>query len=289
MCDRCNLCGRANPQFLFNIEGAAIVRCRSCGLVYRSPQPDPEEELEIYRGAPLVKESNIDFIKKREILLKYLLGELNRHAQKGKLLDLGCQFGYFLQLARKDGWQTFGVDVSKRATVFAREKLKLNVFTGTLKEANFPDEFFDAVSLWEVLNHMSRPMQELKEVWRILKKGGAISFRLQNLNFHLRAHYLYQFFAELLKIFKIGDISIFHLYGFSPKIIKRMLKDSGFRDIEVKNSMLSRGDLYNFFIHLNSTIVTVSKNIFSFLSSLLFFLSARKIVLSPSMIVHARK
>lgn len=286
---RCNLCGETNAQFLFKKEGANIIKCKSCGLVYRHPQGNPQEELEIHRTALLIKENNHKFIERKTALFKYLLNEVNQRAKKGKLLDVGCQFGYFLQLAKKEGWQTFGVDVSKEAAAFAKEKLGLNVYEGTLKEANFPDEFFDAVTLWEVLYQMSEPAQELREIRRILKKGGLIGLRLQNVNFHLAAHYFYESFRGFFRILKIQDITKFSIVEFSPAVIKKILKKTGFRDIEVKNSALTRGDLYGSFRHLNPIIIEVFKKMFFLFSFLLYYLSRGKIVFCPSMIIHARK
>lgn len=286
---RCNLCGKTNARSLFKKDGANIVKCKTCGLVYRSPQLAPQEVLEIYREIALVKESKIKFIERRMALYKYLLNELNRHAKKGRLLDIGCQFGYFLKLAKKEGWQTFGVDVSRKATAFAKEKLNLNVFAGTLKEANFPDEFFDAITLWDVLYQMSDPTQELKKIRRILKKEGSISLRLENVNFHLATYYLYQCFRGIFNILGIQDITKFHIYEFSPATIKKMLKKTGFRDIKVKNSLLTRGDLYDSFAHLSPVVIDTFKKILFFSSLLLYYLSRRKIVFSSAMIVHARK
>lgn len=286
---RCNLCGKSNAQFLFKKYEVNIVRCKTCGLVYQSPQRKPQEEIGFYRKKAFVSESADRFVKKRAALFKYLLKEVSQREKKGKLLDIGCQFGYFLQLAKEKGWQTFGIEVSNRATAFAKEKLNLNVFAGTLKEANFPDEFFDAVTLWDVLYEIPDPAQELKEIRRILKKQGLISLRLGNADFHLAIHYFYEFFRGIFKIFKFRDAAVFHICEFSPIVIEKMLKKAGFRDIEVKNSVPTKGDLYSSFTYLNPIMIEVLKKTLFFFSSLLYYLSKKKVVFFSSMIVHARK
>ncbi|NQT00205.1 MAG: class I SAM-dependent methyltransferase [Candidatus Omnitrophica bacterium] len=289
---RCSLCEKVKAKFLFTKEEADIYRCANCGLVYHSPQREPEQEIEVYRQAALAKESASEFIKTRELLLKYLLTQLNQQFSdkpKGKLLDIGCQFGYFLELAGKDGWQTFGLDVSLKATNFARERLGLDVFTGTVKQANFPDEHFDVVTIWEVLNQMPQPLQELQQAQKVLKPDGVIIFRLQNADFHLIAHYLYQCFKVVFKFLRIPDISKFHIYEFSPRSIKAALQRVGFKEIKVKNSRLTEGDLYGSFSRRGQIVVGALKKLFSFCLSILYYLSARKIVLAPSMIVRARK
>jgi 2-polyprenyl-3-methyl-5-hydroxy-6-metoxy-1,4-benzoquinol methylase len=97
-----------------------------------------------------------------EVIEKYVRGR--------RLLDIGCAAGFFLELASERGWQAEGVDVSEYATEYGKN-LGLKIFTGTLIEASFPDQYFDAVTMWDCLMHMPDPYGTMVEINRILKRG----------------------------------------------------------------------------------------------------------------------
>jgi len=70
------------------------------------------------------------------------------------------------------GWSVKGVDLSRAANSFAREKLGLDVFTGTVEEAGFPDDYFDVVFTEATIEHVRHPLSTLKECRCILRPGG---------------------------------------------------------------------------------------------------------------------
>ena len=71
------------------------------------------------------------------------------------ILDVGCGFGYFLELASQKGWQVSGIEIVNRAVQDAKAKVRnQNIFHGTLKEAKYPDDSFDAITLWDLLFHV---------------------------------------------------------------------------------------------------------------------------------------
>ena len=75
--------------------------------------------------------------------------------------------------ASKQGWKSSGVEIVKEAAESAKDKIGTeNVFEGKLKEASFGDHSFDAITLWDVLAVVDDPYDELKECYRLLKKGG---------------------------------------------------------------------------------------------------------------------
>jgi SAM-dependent methyltransferase len=89
----------------------------------------------------------------------------------GSLLDIGAATGFFLDLARKRGWETFGVEPSDYAADIARNK-GLRVKTGILEDADFAPGSLDAVTLWDVIEHLPEPSSTIGLIHRILKPGG---------------------------------------------------------------------------------------------------------------------
>lgn len=111
--------------------------------------------------------------------LRRILGLLGKRAGQMRLLDVGCSSGAFLMSARKLGLDTTGVEPSAEAAATAR-RTGLNVFTGFLEDARFPDGAFDAATLIEVVEHLRDPRSLLVECRRVLKPGGILLITTPN-------------------------------------------------------------------------------------------------------------
>lgn len=90
-----------------------------------------------------------------------------------RLLDVGCSSGAFLASAKKLGCEVQGVEPAARAAASARA-LDLEVFNGLLAQARFDAGRFDAVTLFEVIEHLTAPLALLREIHRILRPGGVL-------------------------------------------------------------------------------------------------------------------
>jgi SAM-dependent methyltransferase len=77
-------------------------------------------------------------------------------------------------IAQSAGWKTSGVELSKSVTQFARDERHLDVFTGTVEQAAYPEGYFDAVTLWDVIEHLDDPISTLAEIHRIMAPAGIL-------------------------------------------------------------------------------------------------------------------
>ncbi|MEM4202700.1 MAG: class I SAM-dependent methyltransferase [Candidatus Methanomethylicaceae archaeon] len=191
----CDLCGADDAETLFleqdrlhRIDGIfPLVRCRQCGLMYLNPRPTMEEmaryypnDYHAYRVVDDQK-SIITSLEHRYGINRRCRAVITRAGLKsGRILDVGCSTGSFLDAMRRRGWETYGVEIHAGAANYAREHLELDVFTGTLIDAHYPDSFFDVVTLWNVLEHLHQPQATLFEIRRILRQEGLLVISLPN-------------------------------------------------------------------------------------------------------------
>jgi SAM-dependent methyltransferase len=145
---------------------------------------------------------------------------VTRSKKTGRILDVGCATGSFL-LGMKEihSWEVFGVEISPHAANIARMN-GLEVFTGTLEEANFSAASFDAVTLWDVLEHLHDPISSLGEIYRILKPEGTLVVRVPN-----GASRDARWFGKTWA----GWDAPRHLYVFTISTLETILKANGFR------------------------------------------------------------
>ena len=98
----------------------------------------------------------------------------------GRVLDVGCGRGVLLQEFRRRGWEVQGTELSESAASYARQTLKIPVEIGDLEAIGFPPNYFDAITLWHVLEHVADPRALLAEIRRILKPDGVLLVAVPN-------------------------------------------------------------------------------------------------------------
>lgn len=194
----CNHCGDAEAKHLYTLPDLLLerkdiqgefVRCKTCDLIYQNPRPTQAEMQQHY---PPEYESYADSraTDKATWLLRkvYTYGTtkrarvVTRAKKSGRILDIGCASGIFLLgMKSRPGWEAIGVEINPHAANIAKEN-QLDVFTGTLDAAAFPSNWFDAVTLWDVLEHLHDPTASLREIHRILKPDGILVIRVPNVS-----------------------------------------------------------------------------------------------------------
>lgn len=237
----CNLCGANDSELvlegkdrLYGIEGMfPLVRCRHCGLIYLNPRPGLDEMARYYPSDYIAYyraiEDEPSFLRRldrRYGLHKRCREVIRRAGGPGRLLDVGCATGVFLDGMRLRGWTVTGVEINAKAAQYARERLGLEVFVGELEEAGYPDASFDVITLWDVLEHVRDPRWTLEEIGRILRPEGLLVLSLPNPDC-LEARFFGPYWAG-------WDVPR-HLYIFSLPVLERLLAETGFQIQEVSS------------------------------------------------------
>lgn len=176
----CPLCACGAVRDLYTVRGTDLVRCPSCTLVFVDPMPADDDLRDLYQNDYFQSTDHLHwgyenyFSHEDEVrgMARYRLGLVKKYISAGKFLDDGCATGWFLDEARNHGFDIQGVEISRQAAEWGISKLKLPIHIGTLGEAAFEAESFDAAALWNVFEHLVDPFSELDEVSRVLKPGG---------------------------------------------------------------------------------------------------------------------
>jgi len=285
----CNLCGSNSYEKACSYGDIQIVKCSTCGLVYRNPRLKEAFSREFYGGKYYEKYNEIEetISEARQALFRKALQRLeNSSTERTKrILDVGCGKGHFLKLAKESGWEVDGVELSTSACEYGKNKLGITILNKSIEEARFKDNSFDAITLWNVFDHLPDPLIAAKIIRGALKEGGILMIRVPNANFHLLTH---RFFNILPMSAKFKDPSIIVNYGFSSKTIKEMLQKAGFKKIKVENSPLSFGDPYKSF-NVSEQLTDKLKQVIYLTSNLIFYLSVKRFIAGSSMLVFARK
>ena len=141
----------------------------------------------------------------------------------GELLDIGAATGFFLHLARQRKWQVRGIEVSASAAQMARSK-GLDVLTGPVENCNWPPASFDAVSMWDVIEHMADPHAAMDHVQRMLKPGSVLAVNTPDCG---------SFFSRLLGLKWHLIIPPEHLNLFSRQSLRLLLERHGFEILDL--------------------------------------------------------
>ncbi len=193
--NECPVCGGSELRPVFAVrdhlvtgEVFNLVGCQSCETRLISPAPDETEMQLYYRSKEYISHSdtrrgliNIAYGLARPIMLwrKRRLVERLSGLGAGRLLDVGCGTGAFLNTMRGSGWEVAGMDSSETAREAVRRHTGLEAFTD---DEFFKQEMklFDVITLWHVLEHLHRLESYLNRIKELLKPGGTLFIAVPN-------------------------------------------------------------------------------------------------------------
>jgi 2-polyprenyl-3-methyl-5-hydroxy-6-metoxy-1,4-benzoquinol methylase len=180
----CNLCGSRRAQHLYTKNGFELVRCTSCQLVYVRNPPTRNELERLYSFASgyhtAFRSHSSAESRAHAARAAEFLRIVRHHRLPGRLLDVGCSAGFFLERARAEGWTTSGVEISNDTAELARRR-GLDVFTGTLEQAGFRAGSFDVVTMWDVVEHLEDPVATVAIAADVLKADGLLALSTPNI------------------------------------------------------------------------------------------------------------
>ena len=199
-----------------------LLRCSSCSLVWLKDPPSPAEMGEHYgeaydRAISTASKTSEHWFGRRDAVLHF--------KNSGALLDLGCGSGGFLSAIKGPSWQLYGVEMSDNAAAIARDRCGAQVFVGDVLDAPFQPNSFEAITCFNVFEHMYEPDAVLAQVAKWLKPGGVFYTMMPNIDSAAtRIFGSYWYALELPR----------HLYHFSPATLKKLGENSGLTVVSIK-------------------------------------------------------
>lgn len=226
--EKCSFCKSVgNVYDRLNDIGGTFYRCSNCRLIWLASEHQPKDDVrhysEIYYDADFHGRENKQaaFDNRLPFIEKYIV-------DKKRILEIGSAAGDFLSILEKRGHKVTGVELSTHAALEAQRKYSFSTFNGNIFEAAFPDNTFDAVVMYHVLEHVQDPLEVLKEIRRILADGGVVIIEVPHPNG-----------IDALLSRKLRK-SIFdyphHRFGFPKRTLKSMLLAAGFKVRTIESS-----------------------------------------------------
>ena len=205
---------------IFEKDGFPFDRCTWCGLVTRGGDAGPPS---YHDYLPALTQLLPPITRLR---YEALLARLARGRAPGRFLDVGCGGGFLVEIAGGLGWEAEGTEVSHAACEFARAR-GLKVHEGVIADARLKAESFDAITLMEVVEHVPSPVALLAECAALLRPGGVLYLTTPNWNSLSR-----RVLGE-----RWSAVSRDHVVYFTPKHVRRALRDAGLtpRDVTTAN------------------------------------------------------
>lgn len=252
----CSVCGgKVASYFAYGqAEGKprALFRCRDCRLLQTAPLPSEDELRAWYQKYDVLGQHDPYFAwvsapnphatpEGRELVERFALVRQHLRGKSPRLLEVGSGHGFFLSLAQEAGFSAFGVELNATAAQASHDRFGVEVRAGTLESIELPAGSFDAVVLWDLLEHVRDPAALLARARLLLKPSGLLFIETPNADSALDLAVIG--FARLgwpapARLF----YGLHHLTLFNPRNLRRLLQDQGFalEELHVSSTPASR-------------------------------------------------
>ena len=223
MHQNCPICKGTDLKSLWNVNGYSIARCGTCTLVFVRNQVTADELTAHYAGG-----TDEAYDDSNRGCLDYYYNKLadlirQRIPNPGRVLDLGCSRGWFLDAMT--GWECHGNEISPTDAAAARERYGDNIVTGSFEDYPMRDAYFDVITLQDVFDHFRDPMPALAKCRSMLKPGGIIAIKVHNISC---------IYAKLTGAGFYAIIPPSHLFYYNRRSLSLALSKAGFQVVDAR-------------------------------------------------------
>lgn len=226
---KCDICGRS----VWKEKSELLMRCSVCGLIRAKMNPSEGQLRDVYGYDYFFGGEYIDYLQDRVALeknfsmrMKNLMKYLN---SESSLIEIGCSYGFFLNICRKFVKKCIGYDITKEGIEYASKELGLEVYCDSF--LNYRGEKADFVCLWDVVEHLSEPDKFIEKIASSVKDGGYVALSTGD-----SGSLLARLRGDRWRMVHPPT----HLFYFDKLSISKLLKKHGFEIIEFKHSTVYR-------------------------------------------------
>jgi len=230
-------CSQPLEETTIHLPEGTLRRCPSCGQLLSACDQDwynqSMQEFNAPEGTLPQGKSQQRYQQRMSKVLLRAKAQLPYSAMNPRFLDVGCSSGALLQVAKRCDFSVHGVEPAEKAAHTASQLADVDVFTGFLADAHYPDHHFDIITLFEVIEHLTDPIAITQEMMRILKPGGILLIGTNNAD-----SWSYQALGnrcEYLDIKKHGG----HISFFTPNSMRKLAEQSGMRVINISTKRVN--------------------------------------------------
>jgi len=229
---QCRLCGATRRSFVTTVDKFSIYRCLGCSVLFRAcDEPESstaQPELNSEENEHIWSEYERLYGPSRSRTYARVLSNLPE-GQGRRLLDIGSALGWFMQAAAQRSYETWGVEPERAIANLAAQRTGRPVFVGRFEDSTYEPEFFDVVTIFDVLEHVVDPGEIITKIHTILRPGGHLVIRVPDLNGLLpRAVH----WTDRLSGRRINEgvrlLWQFHRWGFNRRSLERLCAATGF-------------------------------------------------------------
>ncbi len=224
MIEVCALCGQKSHEMLF--EHLRIVKC-SCGHIYYAGSETERDIINQYDESYFRGRVYADYRKEKRIIQRNFRDRLKfirNYARRGRLLEIGSAYGFFLDLARQD-FQTMGFEICREAVAHAQRVLNLDIRSDDFLKTKMTKETFDVACLFDCIEHLSAPQLFIEKLNSILKMKGYIFITTGDISSPL---------ARMKGAkWRLIDPPL-HIHYFTKRTLTSLLKKFGFEVVRVR-------------------------------------------------------
>ncbi len=222
----CPVCGAARPPFFYMENGYDYYKCEACSLLFLYPVPTQENLHDHYQEYLPVDPKLVDAwgYEMEPVIASSVHFLASQCAVPGRLLDIGCGYGFFLEAMQVCGWEVEGIELSKPAADIARSK-KCGLIHARAVEEMHDMAPFDVITMFYVIEHVADPLAILKAVRRLLKPNGILVLRYPNTS------PLLAFSRTLGRKLALMQAPS-HLYDYAGDSMQRIMVEAGYGSIQ---------------------------------------------------------
>lgn len=222
----CYICGGSSVSVKQVVGAYPVMACKDCGLLWVRDITE-QQVVDFYNGEYFNSKDSVigysDYLADEQLhrmTAASIIGKARKYIKEThpSALDVGCAYGFFMDEAKKQGQETIGLELNQDAYLYAAQKLGLKVFNKDLLGSGFDDGAFDVVYVIGTIEHVMDPARCLREVNRILKKGGIVVITTMDTK-------------GILPFYSLKPPE--HLFYFSHDNLKKLLAKTGFHTEKV--------------------------------------------------------